>query len=367
MKKKVNSLYIHIPFCRKICAYCDFFKLLKSTNFEDNYINELVFDLKEVKNKFLLFKTIYIGGGTPSCLELNNLEKLLQILSTMHLKKYEFTIECNPEDITEDFLKLITKYGVNRISLGIQTFKNETIKKLNRTENLDYFKIIEQVKKYITNINVDFIYGLPDENIEDIKNSLDNFLKLKINHISLYSLTVNKNTLFYNQNIHEISEDKSRDYYDYIVKTLTKNNFIHYEVSNFAKSGYKSLHNLTCWNDENYVGVGVGAHGYINNIRYKISLNITSYLNHKREISKEIITEKMHKEEFIMLALRLKNGIDLNKYHDVFNENFLEKYAVLIKELIDQKLIIIKNNHLKCTKKGFIIQDLIIVKFFDYI
>ena len=367
MKQKINSLYVHIPFCRNICSYCDFFKILKNKTFEDKYINELVKDLKEVQNKFLLFKTIYIGGGTPSCLEFNNLEKILKVLSKMHLNKYEFTIECNPEDINDEFLKLITKYGVNRVSIGIQTFNQSSLARLNRQSNIDFKEAINRTKKYISNINVDFIYGLPNENLNDIKNNLDTFLELDVNHVSLYSLTISKNTLFYNQKIKEIREDDSRIYYDYISSILNKNGFKCYEVSNFAKKGFESKHNLNYWLDNFYLGIGAGAHGYINNVRYKVSSNLLLYLNGERKIEEEVIDEKLHKEEFIMLGLRLKKGLSLIKYESIFKVNFLEEFSKIIDILVKEKLIKIDKNYLKCTKNGFIIQDQIIVKFFEYI
>lgn len=367
MKQKINSLYVHVPFCRNICSYCDFFKVLKNKVFEDKYVNELVKDLKAVQNKFLLFKTIYIGGGTPSCLELPNLEKILKVLYKMHHKHCEFTIECNPEDINDNFLKLITKYGINRISIGIQTFNKSSLAKLNRKNNINFKKVINETKKYISNINVDFIYGLPNEDIYDIKKNLDTFLELDINHVSLYSLTISKNTLFYNQKIKEISDDDSRKYYDYISSRLNKNGFKCYEVSNFAKKGFQSKHNLNYWLDNFYLGIGPGAHGYINNVRYKVSSNLSLYLNGDRKIEKEVIDEKMHKEEFIMLGLRLKKGINLVDYQNIFKINFLEDFSEIIDILLKERLIKIDRNYLKCTKKGFIIQDQIIVKFFEYI
>lgn len=367
MKQKINSLYVHIPFCRNICSYCDFFKVLKNDFFEDKYVNELVKDLKKVQNKFLLFKTIYIGGGTPSCLKNSNLDKILKVLSKMHLKQYEFTIECNPEDITDHFLTLLKKYGVNRVSIGVQTFNKNSLIKLNRRSDIDFKKIIKKTKKYIPNINVDFIYGLPGENFEDIKNNLDIFLKLNVNHVSLYSLTVNKNTLFYIQKIKEINEDESRLYYDYISNKLEQNKFKCYEVSNFAKKGFKSKHNLNYWLDNYYIGIGAGAHGYINNERYKVSSNLLLYINGERKIEKEVIDNKLHKEEFIMLGLRLKKGLNINNYKNIFGNNFLEEFSDLINILIKQKLVKVDNNYFRCTKKGFIIQDQIIVRFFECI
>lgn len=367
MKKKINSLYIHIPFCKSICPYCDFFKVLKNEDFENKYIEELIKDIHIIKKNFLRFKTIYIGGGTPSALSIGNLEKLLMETTGMHLKNYEFTIECNPEDITIDKLKLFKKYGINRISLGVQSFNTSTLNSLNRNYNINYQELIKLIKLYIDNISLDFIYGLPNETLKDIDNNLERFLSLDVNHISLYSLTVNKNTYFYNQGIKEISQDLSREYYDLICKKLKKANYIHYEVSNFAKKGFESKHNLNYWYDQNYIGVGVGASGYINDTRYTVFKILTEYLKGERKIFQEKIDIKIHKEEFIMLGLRLKSGINLNDYKKIFNQDFLIEYKDLIRKLTKEKLINICNNRLKCTYDGMVIQDKIIIDFFDYI
>ena len=231
---RINSLYIHIPFCKSICPYCDFTKIIKNEKFEDGYIYELLFDIEKIKAKYNKFKTIYLGGGTPSCLSYENLEKLLKSLEYFVDKDTEYTIETNPIDLTDDKLSLFKKYKINRISIGIQSFKEETLNLLDRNDHIDFKVLIKKVKNYIPNINLDFIYGLPNENLNDIKENLKKFIELDVNHISIYSLIISPGTKFYNMKLPELDEDFSRTAYLTIAKTLKKAGYIHYHPNNLS-------------------------------------------------------------------------------------------------------------------------------------
>ncbi len=362
MKKTVNSLYIHIPFCKKICSYCDFLKSLYFPKISKEYIKQLVNDIEIAKSKFNKFKTIYIGGGTPSVLSYEELEILLSSLKPLLRKNGEFSIEVNPESLDEEKLKLFKKYGINRISIGIESFNEKYLKLINRDYKIDYFSLINLVKKYISNINVDFIYGLPDESLKDIKFELDNFIKLGINHISLYSLMVEKGSKFYIDGYKEENEENLRKQYDLIVKTLKKYKYNRYEVSNFSLKNKESKHNLTYWHDEEYLALGVGSSGYINNIRYKNTSNISKYIKGINDIEKEVVTLEDDKEYFLLTNLRLEKGFLLSKYKNKFNEDFYLSKKEIIDQLIKDKIVSMTKYRFKINKDYMYTLDSVLVK-----
>lgn len=366
MKKKIktNSLYIHIPFCKNICPYCDFIKFIKNDEFIKKYLIELNKDLDVAISSFKKFKTIYIGGGTPSILSYEDLTKLLKKLQRVRRFNTEFTIECNPEDITIEKLKLFKKYHINRISLGIQSFNKEILKEIKRDYSIDYFSLINLIKKYIKNINVDFIYGFKDQTLDDLKEDLTNFIKLDVNHVSIYSLIVDENTIFFKKGYKEQNEDDSRLFYDFIVSFLRKHGYERYEVSNFAKNKKYSKHNLNYWKNNTYLGIGLGAHGYINNNRYQNTNSLNLYLNGKNQIIKEDVDQKLLKEYFFITNLRLEKGFNIKKYNKLFNSNFLKDYKNEIKELTKEGYLIIKNGRCYASDEGIAILDRIILKFF---
>ena len=359
-KKKINSLYIHIPFCDSICPYCDFTKFIGKDIFKSKYVYQLFKDINVLYKKGYKFKTIYIGGGTPSSLNIDQLRTLLKSLKLLRGKNCEFTIEVNPESIDESKLKLFKSVKINRISIGIQTFNREILKLINRDYGIDYFGLIELVKKYIPNINVDLIYGLPGVDISILSEDIDNFLKLNINHISTYSLSINPSTIFYLKKVKEVDEDLSRSFYDLILKKLRENGFDRYEISNFCRPGYESKHNLTYRKDEEYVAFGCGASGFIYPYRYKISSSLTDYLKGKRIIEKEVVRKKDDKEYFLICNLRLKDGFSLAEYKKRFNSDFLLEYKEKIKKFLHSGFLIIKNGRVYCSDDGLIRLDLLL-------
>ncbi len=283
MKNSVHSVYIHIPFCDKICSYCDFIKVF----YNEKYIEEYLLALEEeINNNYNgeKIETIYIGGGTPTSLKISELKKLFNILKIFKLNdNYEFTVECNIESLTKEKLDLLKKNNVNRLSIGIQTFNEKNLKYLNRFHTKEeVFAKIKYAKDIgFNNINIDLIYALKNETLDDLKKDIDLFLELDINHISTYSLIIEPHTKLYIYNENNIDDDLDYEMYKYICKKLKENNFIHYEISNFSKRGFESKHNLTYWNNLQYYGFGLGASGFINNIRYTNTKNMNKYLNKK--------------------------------------------------------------------------------------
>ena len=357
--KKIKSLYIHIPFCKTICPYCDFTKFIFKDFFVVKYVEKLIRDLNFLIQNGYKFETIYIGGGTPSALSIKELKEILtRSKLLLNKKNYEFTIEANPESLDEEKLNLFKKCGVNRISIGVQTLNKSLLKSINRDFNVDIFNLIEITKKYIKNINIDLIYGLPNQTKEDLINDLNDFIKLDINHISTYSLSINPNSIFYVQNIKEVSQDVSREFYDLILNFLRKNGFERYEISNFARKGYESKHNLTYWNDEEYIGLGCGASGYIYPYRYKISSSLTDYIKGKIKIEKEIVHKNDDFKYFLICNLRKKEGFSLAKFKDKFGFNFCNKYKDIITKYVNSGFIKIENDHLFATDEGLITLDL---------
>lgn len=362
-QKKINSLYIHIPFCKNICPYCDFTKIIFNKKFSKQYVDQLLIDLQKVKENFFSFETIYIGGGTPSLLEYEDLERLLIKTSPLLNEKGEFTIEANPEDLNDEKLILFKKYGVNRISIGIQSFNKEILNKIHRNYEIDYKGLIKKVKNYISNINVDLIYGFDGQTEEELSEDIDQILKLNTNHISIYSLSVNPGTLFYIKKYKEQDDASSRRFYDLILKKLRDAGFERYEVSNFAKNKEYSKHNLNYRKNEKYVAIGIGASGYVGNIRYTNSKSLKRYLEGKRDIEKEEVSLQDKKEYFFLTNLRLANGFSLNEYENCFNSSFLVDYKDEISSLINDNLLIV-NDRVYCSDEGIMLLDLVLLKLF---
>lgn len=363
-KKRVNSLYIHIPFCRKLCPYCDFSKLILNKKFEDLYIKQLLKDLSSVEDEFFKFNTIYIGGGTPSCLSNNNLVLLLSRIAKIKKDSTEFTIEANPEDIDKEFLSTLKLFGVNRISIGIQTFDSKILDSIGRNYHLNFKNLINEVKSFIPNINLDLIYGLPGYSQSILKNDLDKFFELDVNHASFYSLIVSPGTFFYNNGIKEDDQDKSRNYYDYILLEMRKHGFERYEVSNYSKPNNQCKHNLNYWRNGEYVAIGLGSSGFVGNKRYINTKNFSEYIDGINNQEIEYLTIKTLEEYYLLTNLRLNIGFDLNEYNKIFKKDFLIFFKNSIKQLLKYSLVNVSSNRFFCTDKGLIILDYVLTELF---
>ena len=355
----MRSVYIHIPFCNSICSYCDFCKFLHSDIWASAYLDHLEREINDYYEKDVV-KSIYIGGGTPSALNFDNLNKLFNIIKIFKLNdEYEFTFECNINDITEELLYLLKDNGVNRLSIGVESFNKYNLKFLNRKhDKKDIFEKVKLCKKYFKSINIDIIYALPIETYSIFKSDIKNALKLDIKHISTYSLIIEEHTMLYNKKVKPISENMDAKMYKYICKKLRKKGFNHYEVSNFAKKGYESKHNLTYWDNDEYYGFGLGASGYINQMRYENTRNFNKYLNDKYRFNELLVSIQEEMENELILGLRKIKGVSIKEFENRFDKDIFEVFK--LDEAIQKGLIINKDGYIYIPENKIYIMNEII-------
>lgn len=330
-----------------------------------NYLGELYRELNSLNIREL--ETIYIGGGTPTALDDDLFEELLNHIYPYTLGVKEYTVEANCENLSEQKLIAMKKYGVNRLSLGVESTNDEILKTINRHHTYrDVINSISLARKCgFDNINVDLIMGLPGVSLEDLKLDIANILALNVEHISTYSLIVEKNTVFFNKDIKEKTDEEERTEYDLVDEILRQNGFVHYEVSNFAKKGKESVHNLTYWKDEHYYGIGLGASSYVNGIRRTNTRSITSYLKGQRILEEEIVTSEDDEQYFAMLNLRTVYGIDDEIYARRFGHSFIEKHRKTLAQFAASGDLIIEESKVKPTYRGMMILDFIFLKLFS--
>ncbi len=341
----MKNAYIHIPFCKTICTYCDFCKMYYNAKWASVYLDSLE---KEIDSKYKneTLSTIYIGGGTPNSLSNEELERLFNILDRLNKdKSYEYTIECNIELLTLEQILLMKRYGINRVSIGVQTFNQKYLEFLNRHHTSSMVKEkIDLLKKYdINNINVDLIYAIPGETLEQLSEDIEIIKTLDIPHISTYSLIIEANTVLSKLHIKNISEDLDYDMYNLIIERL--NNYNHYETSNFSKEGYESKHNLTYWNNEHYYGFGLGASGYIDNVRYENTRSLNHYLEGKYVLEESTLTKNEVIENEFILGFRKLEGININRFKEKYNIDILNIDVVL--ELLEKGKLINDGSNIK--------------------
>lgn len=356
------SIYIHIPFCKSICSYCDFTKVLYNRELVIPYLEELQKEIEDLYEKEEV-DTIYVGGGTPSCLCEDELMRLNDIVKTFRLKdNYEFTFECNIEDIDEKLLSYLKKMGVNRLSIGIESFDEDKLSFMNRkTTFLEAKKKIDLAKSLgFVNINVDLMYGIPYERVKDLKKDLNLFLKLEPSHISTYSLIIEEHTMCKVREDANIKEEEEVRMYNYITEKLSKAGFNHYEVSNFALPGYESKHNLCYWNNQEYYGFGLGASGYIKGFRYENTKSFSQYLEGNYKENEHLVSKVEMMENELMLALRKMQGINLREFFDKYEVNLQDVFPV--KPLIKNKELIYKNGYIFINPKYIYVMNEILLK-----
>lgn len=366
------GLYIHIPFCNQICPYCDFYKMVVTNKTKEKVLNALCEEMKIKKLHNYSFDCVYIGGGTPSSLDIKQLDFLLtQLKQLINLKSIkEFTIEVNPNDITIEFIKLCKKYHINRISIGVQTFQKRLQQIIKRPFNYDDLKSkIDMFRNnQINNINLDLIYAIPTQSFNELDSDLNLAIKLNPEHLSVYSLILEEHTEFYYQfskgNLKLIDEDLEASMYDHILTKLKMNNYEHYETSNFAKKGYQSKHNLIYWNCDEYIGIGPSAASYINNYRITNYANLEKYFKSlKNEISleKTFISKEESMKEFIMLGLRKVEGISQKMFFEKFQIDLKKQFPMII-ELIREGSLLEENEFIKIKEDYFYISNYFIKK-----
>jgi len=363
MMKKNNSssLYLHLPFCAHICPYCDFTKLFYSKDFSERYLKALFNEIDSYRIPKM--KTIYLGGGTPTSLTDSQFESLLAKVSPLLMENGEFTCEANVENLTSAKLSIMKKHGINRLSIGIQSTNNERLEEIGRHHTFEEAKaVVELARKMgFNNINVDLMYGFPGQTLQDVQEDLQKIIALNTEHVSIYSLIVSPGTMFFNKNINEQSQDDSRVFYDEILKTMREHGYKRYEISNFSKPGFESKHNLVYWHNEEYYGCGLGASGYLGDIRYTNTKNLNQYCKGEYIGEKEEITTTMNKEYFLLTHLRLEEGFSLDEYKTIFGEDFIEVNKCKIDQLIHQKLACINHGYFRFSDAGLMVMDRLIL------
>ena len=355
------GLYIHIPFCSSICSYCGFIKLFYESSLANKYLKKLEEEL--TKYSSFSFDSIYIGGGTPTSLSVDQLEYLFKMIQPYLNENSTICIESNP-DISEEKIRVLKKYNVSRISIGIQTFNKKYLSIINRNSSFEFVKrLIELLRKYdINDINVDLIYGFNSQTIEELDEDLDLFLSLDINHISTYALQIEEMTILYNKKYETCDDENANKLYHRIVTRLKEKEIYRYEVSNFSKKGYESKHNLIYWINDEYGGVGLHASSYISRVRRTNTKSFTKYLRGEYQDYEEILSKEDEEFYFIMLGLRKENGISLSEYAKRYNKNFLDVYKEKIDSLKKNELIEINDYVLKIKEENFFIMDYILRK-----
>ena len=365
---KEIGVYIHIPFCKQKCLYCDFVSFANKQDLQREYIDALKKEIKNWKIDEYKVKTMYIGGGTPSYIDSNYISEIIKLVGITQ----SITIEANPGTITRQKLLEYKNAGINRLSIGLQSTNDRLLKQIGRIHNYKQFLETYNLAREIgfNNINVDLMIGLPNQSIEDIKQSLEEICKLNPEHISVYSLIVEENTpiqkLIDNGVLELPDEEKERQMYWYAKDFLELNGYKHYEISNFAKPGFESEHNLDCWNQKEYIGFGVAAYSYMNKKRFGNISNLEEYIQNcnNNDFDKNIILEEVQDKnqqmnEYMILGLRKIDGISIQKFEEKFNENPIMIFRKELQKLHEEKLILINGDVIKLSNKGLDLANIV--------
>ena len=365
---KEIGIYIHIPFCKRKCFYCDFCSYEKFSNYYEEYVESLIKEIKNVKvEDNIIVKTIYIGGGTPSIIDAELIEKIYVELKNKFKidKNVEFTIEVNPGTVNKEKIEKYKLIGINRLSIGLQSANDNLLKIIGRIHTYEEFEYCYSLAKNIgfSNINVDLMIGLPKQSIEDVKDTLKSIIDKNPEHISVYSLILEDETklkkLVDDKILNIPDEEIERDMYWLVKNMLKQSGYEQYEISNFAKKGYESKHNTDCWNQKEYIGFGVAAHSYLNKLRYSNTYDLNEYIRNiknsqfQKNIEIQEVQEKnIQMNEYMILGLRMIKGISINKFTERFGENPKIKYKKELNKLQKENLITTDEHYIKLTKKG---------------
>lgn len=408
MENKELGIYIHIPFCQHKCDYCDFVSFSNKQEYIENYIEAVKKEISNYfKEKTLLetytVTTIYIGGGTPSYINSKYICEIMEVLENnlkqnpIKLEDMEITIEVNPGTVNKEKLEQFRKAKINRLSIGLQSTNNKILKEIGRIHTFEQFLETYQMAKEVglDNRNVDLMIGLPNQTIEDIKRSLEEVIQLNPTHISVYSLIIEEGTVMAqkieNHQLQEMDEELERNMYWYVKNTLELNGYTHYEISNFAKKGKESKHNLNCWWQKEYIGIGLAAHSYLNYVRYTNTSEMEQYItrmdNLNGKIVKDILKLSKNKEktnleenkknieaiyeleeiqdledrkkEYMLLGLRKIEGVQISKFKEKYIDNPIFLYRKELEKLVEEKLVMIDGDYIKLTNKGLDLANLV--------
>lgn len=364
----IKSLYVHIPFCIKKCLYCDF-NSYADIDLEDYYIDSLIKEIKSIEQK--KFQTVFVGGGTPTILSIKNLKKLFTALEPFEPREYTF--ESNPGTLNEEKLRLMKYYGVNRISIGLQAWQDSLLKALGRIHSLDDFLTSYDLIRRLDfkNVNIDLMFAIPNQTIKDWIETIKNVYSLKPEHISCYSLIIEEGTPFYNMylngKLNLVDENTEREMYWYGIEKLKNEGMIHYEISNISRPGFECSHNITYWKDDEYIGVGAGAHSYVNNSRYSNFKGIGEYINGIKNGNAIFEQSTLNIDdtisEYMFMGLRMMNGISKDDFKQRFGMDIEKVYFSEINENIKNALIIDDGENIFLSKRGIDIANQVFMAF----
>ena len=387
MQEKELGIYIHIPFCKQKCYYCDFVSFSNKEEYIEKYVETVKREIDSYDLSNYNITTIYIGGGTPSRIPSENIQKVLEKVKekiTKNQTKWEdieITIELNPGTVDEEKIKRYKKIGINRLSIGLQSTNDKLLKEIGRIHTFEDFKTTYQLAKKIgfENINIDLMIGLPNQTISDVKDSLNQIIKLNPTHVSVYSLIVEENTkmekLINNKELQLPDEELERQMYWYVKNTLELNGYNHYEISNFAKKGKESKHNLNCWEQKEYIGFGIAAYSYLNSVRYGNTSDIEKYINVEEFLNSSELEESGirivdevqslddKRKEYMLLGLRKIEGVSIQEFKEKFVENPIFLFRKEFEDLVNEKLVAIDGDYIRLTNKGLDLANIVWEKF----
>lgn len=372
MENKELGIYIHIPFCKSKCYYCDFVSYTNKESCIEEYIQNVIKELETYNLTDYNVTTIYIGGGTPSFINEKYIVKLLEKLKSKlsnnetDFKNIEITIEINPGTVTKSKVEQYKKAGINRVSIGLQSTNNKLLKQIGRIhtyeEFLEAYKIVKEAG--FKNVNVDLMIGLPNQTIQMLKTTLEEIKRLNPTHVSVYSLIVEEGTkiekMITKGELQLPDEELERQMYWYVKNTLELNGYKHYEISNFAKEGKESKHNLNCWEQKEYIGLGASAHSYLKGVRFSNAAFLsTGEWNFKNKTIEEKQTIEDKKREYMLLGLRKIEGVSIKHFKEKFVENPIFIFRKEIQKLVEENLIEIDADYIRLTNKGLDLANLV--------
>lgn len=365
MTNQIKAMYVHVPFCKSICYYCDFCHRIYAKEVSEKWLASLQKELK-IKQPNKDLNSVYIGGGTPSALAYDELKELLSILEPYTKNAKEVTIEINPETFDAQKAQLLHDFHVNRASVGYQTYQKELLQKMNRHHSYEDVKHTMDLLRSvgITNISLDLMYALPFETMEDVQTSFQMALALKPTHFSIYSLILEEGSVFGKQHLQPIDEDLEADMYEWLIANLEANHYIQYEVSNFAlNDAYESMHNLAYWHYDDFYGISLGASGKEQGVRYDNTFSFQEYFKDPCLKKETVLTKEDQMFEMVMMNLRLKKGMSLALFKQRFGVSFEEVYAKEIESLCKKGLLEIDEAYVKASTKGYLILNSVLEEF----